>query len=968
MASGRVKVVGYSTKVYGDDHIKYRNFTDDLVGSQQADSTGALPYSYANIFDTEINNEGRLVKNFKTNKFSNFITLSDIDLSDANVLDSIKTKNKLFLNYNKTDILNYSYFGSLREFIRVSLENIILKWPASIYLNSIGNDFSTQTTVEDYQYDLINDESTFKINVNHFDNPYGIRYMESDQQLSDLTIERNLVTTYINGGDIEGGYNISASTGEFNVTNFTGSTDSTNSYVYLKTNGNPFPSLSSTTSGSFSYHIKPNKIKVEKFFNELNDFESHLLNRYTVPKYSAIFRVKSMHNAGNIIYINKEFVWPVTDGYNLDFQSNDYIEYVNDLISFADEMDETQTDILTRFLVADSITEFDTIPGCDGTTELNESQKITKTFRIYGREFDEIKRYADGIKFAHSVSYDKKDNVPDALAKSLAYTMGWDLTNSIVSNDLLTSFLAKSDTLYSGQTIGMSLFENEIEFWRRLIINTPWLWRSKGTRKGVEFLLKMVGTPQGLIDFNEYVYTSRNQLDVNQITEIQNKINDITSLDGIPISSDGYPLPLPNSSEMYFQGDGLWFRETAGSGGTLDKLIGNNPHIGPYDGGNKYMNQFNCLIPNFSSVTLVDEVVTTATTNLFTYYNYGTFDGLFNYGAIVTCTTNDTTIAEISTNTFEKCEDEIDKYDFTTNWSMNIYYDNIAMYSGDVFYTGNTTDDYPTNELITEFNNAASNLELSVNVDNSNSTIDFIDDLNIEECEISDLVGTRFKIELCVRYIYGDTTISVCDDCRTLCDKEFETIGMTTPIHVDVYDSENNIGNVCYDVNTEGIEDPFPELQETECGCEEVRCDNALKICIKEKDVDSLTINDCDIKGFEMEKDGYVLFTLGDNTTTNNISSDCCKSLGFIPLFVDGNWRCVWDINSDDLSSTFSCKDLIIESVNPSTGLVTFTNTENNMSLTIVPDSQCCEVNGLSSESVEGGYNCYQKISKNNKR
>ncbi|MBM6691380.1 hypothetical protein H9X75_10100, partial [Fusobacterium mortiferum] len=63
-----------------------------------------------------------------------------------------------------------------------------------------------------------------------------------------------------------------------------------------------------------------------------------------------------------------------------------------------------------------------------------------------------------------------------------------------------------------------------------------------------------------------------------------------TDLSNYPIDSDGYPRPLPDTPDMYFQNDGLWYRETGGSGATIDILTGNNPHVGPYDGGYKYIN------------------------------------------------------------------------------------------------------------------------------------------------------------------------------------------------------------------------------------------------------------------------------------------------------------------------------------------------------------------------------------------
>jgi hypothetical protein len=66
---------------------------------------------------------------------------------------------------------------------------------------------------------------------------------------------------------------------------------------------------------------------------------------------------------------------------------------------------------------------------------------------------------------------------------------------------------------------------------------------------------------------------------------------------------------------MYFQNNGLWYRET-GSNATIDILTG-NPHLGPYDGGFKYINQFKSLIPNFSAVTITSETLTINSSNLY---------------------------------------------------------------------------------------------------------------------------------------------------------------------------------------------------------------------------------------------------------------------------------------------------------------------------------------------------------------
>ena len=277
---------------------------------------------------------------------------------------------------------------------------------------------------------------------------------------------------------------------------------------------------------------------------------------------------------------------------------------------------------MNRFLVSESISAFDTTPVHLSELDQDTSgQKVNKTLNIYGRSFDDINNLITGIEFAHTVTYNKLDNTPDAYLKNLARVLGWELISSVVENDLLKSYVSPSQSQFSGMSVGYTPVEADIELWRRLILNTPWLWKSKGTRKSVEFLLKFIGAPKGLVQFNEYIYKAEGPIDVDLFKQILILNGLPTDLSVYPFDSDGYPTPLPDTPDMYFQNDGLWYRQTGGSASTIDILVGNNPHVGPYDGGYKYINQFNNLIPNFSAVTLTSQTITTGTTNIFT--NFG---------------------------------------------------------------------------------------------------------------------------------------------------------------------------------------------------------------------------------------------------------------------------------------------------------------------------------------------------------
>ena len=255
--------------------------------------------------------------------------------------------------------------------------------------------------------------------------------------------------------------------------------------------------------------------------------------------------------------------------------------------------------------------------------DYSDEKKNSKLLRIYGREFDEVKKYIDGIAYANNVSYDKKNNAPDQMIKYIARVMGWQLTSSVIENDLLKAYLNVPAPSYSGYSRGLTAAEAEIELWRRLILNSAWLFKSKGTRKAVEFLFKFIGAPEGLINLNEYIYAAKNKIDIDSFESVLLENNYDTDLISYNVDSDGFPKTIADTPTMYFQKGGLWYRETGGANAATQINQGNNPHIGPYDGGVEYINQFRSLLPDFQPTVLTTSTFTTSVVELFTNYNNG---------------------------------------------------------------------------------------------------------------------------------------------------------------------------------------------------------------------------------------------------------------------------------------------------------------------------------------------------------
>lgn len=605
--SNKIKVIGYAQRQFFTNGIEYRNFSDSLVGQQFTDGEGSAFFTSGN-FSVTVNVEPKENKFLNKKPFSSYITLDDLDgnLETTTFVTNITKKPKLLLD--KTNIRNFVYFGSFYELLRVSLEKIIEKWVAGLVL--------TVNSATTFNYSQQTNTTEVSFNKSIINNPHGISLEDTiPQDVEDYNKLRILKLSYSD-------FVFRINDKQYSVVSFSGLTNNT---ITFEVNGNPFLGL----SGNTKLHITPNNQKAEEFFNDLGDFESYLLNRNTNPKYTAFFKLKTFNENGVGININRSFTWPVSDGYNIDFDSVSYILYVDRLIEIANDYDSNLTDIVRRELVSENLYDFDTVDTINIEDESQEDQKILKTIRIYGRSFDEIKKHINGIANSNVVSYDKKDNTPDVYVKNVAKILGWDLLSSIGDNNLIDIFINSNKSTYSGLNKGLSKYETEIEFWRRLIINSPWIWKSKGTRKTIEFLLRLIGTPEDLILLCEHVYKVKEPLNVDVITDIIVELGLEVEFNDLSIDNDGYPK-IVNTPDRYYQSNGMWYRETSGSRSNYEYLEGNNPHIGIYDRGQHFLNQFKCLIPDFESVTLINEIVTEDKTNLFEIFNNGTFDDLPN--------------------------------------------------------------------------------------------------------------------------------------------------------------------------------------------------------------------------------------------------------------------------------------------------------------------------------------------------
>ena len=222
-----------------------------------------------------------------------------------------------------------------------------------------------------------------------------------------------------------------------------------------------------------------------------------LLNRDTSPLYQANFKVPR-DSEGNVVteMVNVSYNWPISDdGWNLQIVGLEYEQYLENLSSIATEIDDYKSNLIVRFLTAPQLFEFDTLDA-----------KAESIFQLYGQSFDRIKKYIDNIAYMRNVSYDTINNVPDILLKNLSQTLGFHNVNLFDEKSLDDVLYKKHDTTYGALSVGKSLVEAEQEFYRRLLINLSYIYKSKGTKNSLQFFLKFLGAPEPLIKIDEYIY------------------------------------------------------------------------------------------------------------------------------------------------------------------------------------------------------------------------------------------------------------------------------------------------------------------------------------------------------------------------------------------------------------------------------------------------------------------------------
>jgi len=595
-------------------------FSDNLVGLQITDGGGLTQgnFTFTSVITEKTN------RNFSVGVFSQPISLETLGFQDTTQAKSIFDKNfKLYPNFDETDITNFVGYGSLSKRFESAITNIINYFPASIDVSKYRPNFTTGATATGITYNVNENETKLIIPLETVRNPFSVNYTTtSTQTIESLEFSvskyRDMSKTFLS-------YVLVLNSNYYPLTFMDPSTSISAGTLTVYVQGNPFSGLS--TYSDF-FLIRPNDTIVNEVFNlELGEVEEILLNRMVKPIYTYVATVPSISDSGLIYNATQTVTFPLDGPWNLDIRTNAFISYIESLQSLGLDFDNYRTNIISRFYTTNAFKDFDT-----------SDQKVDKVLKIYGRSFDETKKYADAIQHVTSVNYNIGNDIHSGLLTNLAETLGWRTNISpIADSAFLESVYGTTENAFPAYSTSQTMLDLNYQYYRNLILNSAYLFKSKGTRKAIEFLLNFIGTPQALLEFNENVYLVDSKVNMDRFNQLYNSISggtyapqfpalDSTNVYGFlgntytgyttqqvveevtttrndyPVDNEGYPTKPTYSNNYFFQKGEGWIQSTPQHRSPQIVSVNTNTFTGqnlsiqtslePFTYGEKYLERF----------------------------------------------------------------------------------------------------------------------------------------------------------------------------------------------------------------------------------------------------------------------------------------------------------------------------------------------------------------------------------------
>lgn len=477
----------------------------------------------------------------------------------------VTDETRIVIKPNYSSIKDFAYFGSAEDLIKASVRDVLLKYPAGLYyLNDstrkIGNKFVVSN---EFGIDIW----TPGVEASAVENP--LRYLSASyNKYLDGTTNNflsNVTIRQVGNGCLN---SIIAETKIGNNVFYTYITDKGDHII-----------LANGSRGRGEPIIRLPESEFLAQYDKLDDFSKVLLDLDSKPLFKA--RLDTPYFDGEGYYsAYRDYTWPSVHTENYEYFTPDvtspfFAAYIENLMSVARFLDEYDSDNIWRMMTHRSIKNLDWTFTRDNDGEPVDvdfdSSRIKAAIELYGRQFDDLRRYANNIKSINTITYDEKNNVPDYFITDSVETDGWD-AHHIGPSTNMTDY---SDPLYTGSTIsGKNSSDANISFMRRLAINSDYINSMKGTKRGLEVILGMFGMEKDTdYSIKEYIAIADNFPTEEEVSVALPYYDDFYFNDDIyaewPINivtvneDNKYVIPWFNkyneyASKLYFQQKGGW--------------------------------------------------------------------------------------------------------------------------------------------------------------------------------------------------------------------------------------------------------------------------------------------------------------------------------------------------------------------------------------------------------------------------
>lgn len=548
-----------------------------------------------------------LKKRNRSGEWDSPLTLDDLT-------DTVNDSVNIIQLPKSNDLRDYVYWGSAKELVRSSIENIIKWFPGRIWaedtpiyipnntgsgMNAIADiigdghgNYIIKTVKENEviidngdcitfgdgskpcitfscDTDIIEDKSNIGLWLLH--NPFQInlintslQFTKYDNQLRALAV--NWKQYSLNGYDITG-YKVWIKpinecdkdyTILYDITiTYKKNKEKLTGHIYgLKLGKNI---LWCTTLRKLD--IRPKLRIIEDYFKNLQGFDKILLTRETYPLYTANIITPVEISYNYYVYVAKSYQWPSTD-YCIDVDGIGFELYIDKLYKLSELIDNLWTNNLWGNMTHESIKNFDWSYEREDEENIDNvegSNRMEQVLQIMGAHFDDMKRWVDNIKHKNTITYDGNNNLPNAELSDKCNTLGWETYSTklnpndnlyLDNGNIFTTNIKWFNNLNPNQ-VNQNYIDNE--FMRRLALSAKEIFKTKGTKQCIEMVFGMFGIGENDFEIIERYYTIEQLYKKDDIYRFYRQNNIVNSEITEEEIYNTYELQLSNSLQEWLQ-------------------------------------------------------------------------------------------------------------------------------------------------------------------------------------------------------------------------------------------------------------------------------------------------------------------------------------------------------------------------------------------------------------------------------